>query len=148
MQRTAYHDHVVQHFDARYQCGTSLTITQRLQHTSQGAVNPVPSKAMDQTYAKISCRVCGQSGGISKNKIRRLSGPAVVIGYLFLIPSVLGMASGLMTMCAGGRTAISLGMGLFLLIGSFVGGLVGWILTMKKTVLLCANCKGVHADAA
>jgi hypothetical protein len=48
---------------------------------------------------------------------------------------------------AGAGTAIGFGMGLFLLIGSFVGGLIGWILTMKKTVLLCSNCKGVHADA-
>jgi hypothetical protein len=29
------------------------------------------------------------------------------------------------------------------IVGSFVGGLLGWILIMKKTVLQCTNCQAV-----
>jgi len=80
-----------------------------------------------------------------------MSGPVVAIGFILLIPPVLGMIfCGLMflgvtatsktpdnaTILAGG---LSLGFG----IACFVSGLLGWLLIMKKRVLQCAVCGAV-----
>ncbi len=55
----------------------------------------VPNASLTRTghsYATsyLRCKVCDSGTLISKKKFR-LSGPAVVIGYILLIPSVLGM---------------------------------------------------------
>jgi hypothetical protein len=108
-----------------------------------------------------TCKICDR-GTLVPRKIRRLSGPAVAIGYILLIPSILGLVfcailligillvgitaahgSSLATALAGsGSIAIVL-----IGIGCFVGGLLGWLLVMKKHVLLCDNC-GAVVDAA
>lgn len=96
-------------------------------------------------------------------KIRRLSGPAVAIGYILLIPSILGMAAcailfivsltvGLTSAAQGSAFATvfaGLGTLAFVYIGifCFVSGLVGWLLIMKKHVLQCVHC-GAVVDAA
>lgn len=143
-----------------------------------------------------------------------MSGPAVVIGYLFLIPSILGMLFGVFALFATGSAASGSGAsiekqaraklqeaaipeamissvvtskplgstqletlsqkqrsailetqatmaaskigagagsviagGLFigLIIASFVGGLLGWLLIMKKWVLQCTTCSATVA---
>jgi hypothetical protein len=43
----------------------------------------------------LKCRVC-KRGVLENKKLYRLSGPAVVIGYILLIPSVLGMIASLL----------------------------------------------------
>jgi hypothetical protein len=98
-----------------------------------------------------------------RRKIRRLSGPAVAIGYILLIPSILGMAAcaillivSLLAGVAGAAhgsafaTAFAgIGAIAFVYIGilSFVFGLVGWLLIMKKHILQCVYC-GAVVDAA
>jgi hypothetical protein len=92
-------------------------------------------------------------------KIRRLSGPAVAIGYILLIPSILGMAacaillvisllagvagaahgSAFATAFAGTWSIAMVSSG----IGFFVFGLLGWLLIMKKHVLQCGYCGAV-----
>jgi hypothetical protein len=172
-------------------------------------------------YANVVCKVCNQPGGIGASKLRRFSGPVVAIGYIFLVPSVLGMLFGVLMLfgtCSaahkmGGQSAESFnsaiesiqgitrpqvsflegaateptsaelvrmglnenqaegvgaawrarsageagagigaglagGFAIFMVVSSFVGGLLGWILTMKRNVLLCRLCNGVHAEAA
>src|SRR5437762_325492 len=47
------------------------------------------------------CRTCGQ-GTLVKRKIFRMSGPVVVIGFILLIPSVLGMLFGILMLFATG----------------------------------------------
>jgi hypothetical protein len=157
------------------------------------------------------CNVCNQ-GTLKRKKKFRLSGPAVFIGYIFLIPSILGILFGLTllfgtgaattesskTMKEGIRThlleanlpqaiieevangrkisqsqkdslsqnqriaiesaemtysasmvgtgagaAIAGGFSIFVIFSSFIGGLVGWLLTMKKWVLQCTGCGAV-----
>lgn len=51
-----------------------------------------------------TCQVCNQ-GNLVRKKKYRLSGPVVVIGYLFLIPSVLGMLLCLLMLFISGGAA-------------------------------------------
>lgn len=157
------------------------------------------------------CKVC-DNGTLVNKKQYRLSGPAVVIGYIFLIPSVIGILIGVFmlfgTGAATSKTAVSLeaevreqlnkasiphgiietvidnetvseaqksqltadqitvlddasltystgmvgagagtllagGFSIFMIISSFVGGLIGWLLVMKKKVLKCSTCGAV-----
>jgi hypothetical protein len=158
---------------------------------------------------------------MTRKRVYRMSGPAVVIGFILLIPSILGMLFGGLTflMAAIGGTAaagnklpvaelesirrdltaqrvpgdiiadvcaekhvsetrlnlarldssqqlavraaelrISTakgapalaaccggGFSVMIMIGSFVGGLLGWLLIMRKTVLQCFRCGAVVA---
>lgn len=164
------------------------------------------------TSSAPACRVCGQ-GTLQKRKKYRMSGPVVVIGFLLLIPSVLGMLfGGLMlvstgvgaaevgsqssseakqalisaglseptaekalnnklsateesalsetqrkavseaklqsaagTIGVGAAAAVGAGVALFFIAVSFVGGLLGWLLVMKKKVLQCMSCEATVA---
>ena len=143
-----------------------------------------------------------------------MSGPVVFIGYIFLIPSILGMLTGILFLFstkeatvdtfseiqeelhqelldsnipeeitnkvlqgetlsdedyslltddqrsaissaelsrsagqlgAGAGSAIAGGVSIFIIICSLVGGLLGWLLIMKKKVLQCTNCNAIVA---
>lgn len=156
----------------------------------------------------IRCRVCDQ-GVLSTQKVYRLSGPAVTIGYILLIPSLLGILlsvaflvlswvgaasvthelssyaleeleqsgvpatiqsrlkagtpateaeiaaltpeqqnavrsanSSLAASQAGSGCAAACGTGMAAIgaVTSFVFGLIGWLLIMKKRVLRCNQC--------
>ena len=105
-----------------------------------------------------TCKICDR-GTLMPRKIHRLSGPAVAIGYILLIPSILGMAAcaillviGLLAGFAGAAhgsafaTAFA-GVGTIALvyigIFCFVSGLLGWLLIMKKHILQCVYCGAV-----
>jgi hypothetical protein len=165
---------------------------------------PVPGAS-----AGLTCRTCGQ-GALARRKVYRMSGPVVAIGYILLIPSVLGMLIGLlglfstctsssmtfekiekearanleakavpeaiiakvvagqpvagedlsalaseqraavqsaqMTISAskiGAGTAIAGGVSFGIIVMAFVGGLLGWLLVMKKAVLQCTSCGAI-----
>jgi len=162
---------------------------------------------------QLNCQVCND-GQLKKKKKYRMSGPVVTIGYILLIPSILGMMFGFFMMFAtgsatvdvndgikteirneltnhnipnqiidkvinrtplteddktllnndqqraindaklsygagqlgaGAGTALAGGLSIFMIISSFVGGLLGWLLIMKKKVLQCINCNAVIA---
>ena len=146
-----------------------------------------------------------------RRKTFRMSGPVVVIGFILLIPSVLGMLFGILTLVGIGmaqsetpsmdpqtrtlleaqqvpepvitqvaaskpideaqltaltpqqRTAVrdaqssvsagkvrwgaagvvAGGFFIFIIVMSFVGGLLGWLLIMRKRVLKCTRCGAV-----
>lgn len=104
------------------------------------------------------CKICDR-GTLMPRKIRRLSGPAVAIGYILLIPSILGMVGCaillIISLFAGvagaahGSTFATAFAGIgsiaFVYIGifCFVSGLLGWLLIMKKYVLQCGYCGAV-----
>jgi len=44
---------------------------------------------------------------------------------------------------AGAATVIAGGFSLFVIVASFLGGLLGWLLVMRKRVLQCARCGAV-----
>ena len=154
---------------------------------------------------------------MTKKRVFRMSGPAVIIGFILLIPSILGICFGgitMLLMLIGSAAApstvetqaqqvktrlVSLGVpndivedvaagkdiedsrlrpltypqrsavhesevkmssakaapalaaccggsfSIMIIIGSFVGGLLGWLLVMRKTVLQCFRCGAVVA---
>lgn len=166
-----------------------------------------------KTSDPIRCKTCDQ-GQLVKTKKYRMSGVVVFIGYVLLVPSVVGMLIGaimLFTTASGtGSTVASIkseaqtklktagvspavtakvldskrlsnadrtsltasqrqtvedvqtemtagtagagigatiagGFSVFVLISSLVGGLLGWLLVMKKKVLQCTHCGAVVA---
>ena len=44
---------------------------------------------------------------------------------------------------SGAATVLAGGFSLFMIVSAFVGGLLGWLLIMKKKVLQCGNCGAV-----
>ncbi len=158
--------------------------------------------------ATITCKTCDK-GVLVRKKMYRMSAPVVLIGYIFLIPSLLGIALGVLGMTAttqaAGQTSADIysgtrtdlmaakvpepiieavvngkpssqidqtglpaeqkkavsdailarsaqtvgagigvaaagGLSAGLMIVSFVGGLLGWLLVMQKRVLKCNAC--------
>jgi hypothetical protein len=156
----------------------------------------------------IKCKTC-DSGELHKKKKYRMSGIVVLIGYIILIPSILGiLGGGFMCVAAGAGTtgsivliesdartdlmaagipealtdkivemqgltdtersslsveqlhvvdqvsmevvagtagaglggALAGGASFAIMVSSLVGGLLGWLLVMKKKVLQCAAC--------
>lgn len=157
------------------------------------------------------CRICN-SGALQPKKVFRLSGPAVVIGYLLLIPSIIGILAGIGGVISassvgsgigdafknehrarlleagipidiaekaiedrplsetdrsvltgvqiatidgtarqikGGQAGAGVasfaigGIALGVAVASLIGGLIGWLLVMKKRVLKCSYCGAV-----
>jgi hypothetical protein len=86
-----------------------------------------------------------------------MSGPAVVIGFILLIPSSIGMLSSVVVLLdviavtlTDSRVPNRALLGLIgsswafaIFIVSFVSGLLGWLLVMKKRVLQCDLCGAV-----
>jgi hypothetical protein len=113
------------------------------------------SKAPD-AGAHPTCKICDR-GSLRHRAIYRLSGPAVAIGYILLIPAILGIAFSalvfigamLFSLKSGMAAGLAGGSAIVLGVGSLVGGLFGWLLVMKKWVLQCDNCGAVvNASAA
>ncbi|MGE0713363.1 MAG: hypothetical protein AB7N76_35830 [Planctomycetota bacterium] len=161
----------------------------------------------------ITCKTC-DAGTMQPTKKYRMSGAVVLIGYILLIPSVLGMAFAAMLFFATGKaggetfakikadaraaleakgvpaaivarvvenqpltpqekealpadqrrevdtqilsiaggmtgagagTVLAGGSSICMGISAFVGGLLGWLLVMKKKVLQCMSCGAVVA---
>ena len=99
----------------------------------------------------VRCKVC-DAGTLTQQKKHRMSGPVVAIGYILLIPSVLGIlfsvfmffTTASMSHAANGAgSGIAGGIAIFLGLVFFVGGLLGWLLVMKKQVLECNTCGAV-----
>lgn len=97
----------------------------------------------------IACQTC-ERGVLVRKNIHRLSGPAVVIGYIFLIPSILGVAISLLCLAVvvfAAPLGYSVNIkGLLVTVAFIAGipslfaGLLGWLLVMKKHVLRCTVC--------
>ena len=196
-------------------CGGAITVP-ALSHTPPATPPPIPAAPVRQAPPanagshNPTCNVCGL-GELQNVKKYRLSGPAVVIGYILLVPSILGILIGGLLLILGSfatsetssgisseitetltsayvpehiiqkvvndeeltsneverlkmtfkydvvkdaqlsRDAGMIGVGIgatlmggvsiVLIVGSFVAGLIGWILIMKKRVLQCSSCK-------
>jgi hypothetical protein len=150
-------------------------------------LNPTTMRDELRKTVHSGCHVCAGEDLINQ-KVYRLSGPAVVIGYILLIPSFIGIALNVIflivigagatgpaisssamqeammnndptldpaiaeeaantfagcTCCLGGLLGIGPVVGMIL---CFVGGLLGWILIMKKKVMVCRNCKTIVSN--
>ena len=115
----------------------------------------------------LTCQTC-RSGSLSRKHLYRMSDVVVLIGYILLFPSLIGMAVTLaltgyviiasivggaatkdpQAFAAGGVLAVfTVAFGAAIFVSCFVSGLLGWLLVMKKTVLRCNLC-GMTIDAA
>lgn len=109
--------------------------------------NPPPPVVFEK--AIVRCKVCDR-GTLAPTHKHRMSGPVVFIGYILLIPSLLGVAFCILTfimVASSARpgqeaaTGIAGGLTVFMGIGAMVFGLLGWLLIMKKKVLECNVCQ-------
>jgi len=100
------------------------------------AVNPTPVPI----HSKIVCKVC-DTGHLTPITVHRLSGVSVGIGYLIVIPSVLSAVVGALTGMENSHNGYQVMIAIGWVIGSIMAGLLGFVLTMKKSVLRCDRCR-------
>lgn len=123
---------------------------------------PARQRSRSPSRGAVVCSICNQ-GLLVSRRVFWMSGPVVMIGWILLIPSFLGMlfsalllfaslgGAGAAIVEAGATPGVGLGgiaaggSSLCMGVSSFVGGLFGWILVMKKRVLECQNCGAVVA---
>jgi hypothetical protein len=78
-----------------------------------------------------------------------MSTPVVAIGYIILVPSVLFIIICVMSifriasLSNSDSSEMAGGILVFFALAAFVGGLLGWLLIMKKKVLICPHCSAV-----
>ena len=119
------------------QCGASTTDLSTL------AQSVVPQK-----QPGIRCKTCGV-GTLQLVKRYRMSTPVVAIGYIILVPSVLFIIICVMSifriasLSNSDSSEMASGILVFFALAAFVGGLLGWLLIMKKKVLICTHCSAV-----
>lgn len=99
----------------------------------------------------VQCKTC-DVGALQRLTRYRLSPVVVTIGYILLLPSFAGIAWGLFLLAlamrgftSGDSAGAVLGFAMAAVAASiafvsFLGGLLGWLLVMKKTVLACDHC--------
>ncbi|MDD3814397.1 MAG: hypothetical protein PHZ02_07100 [Desulfocapsaceae bacterium] len=94
---------------------------------------------------QIDCHACKLESGMISTDTPKFTGFIRFIGFIIVIPSILGMVVSGITFLeisfkgsAGGAMAI--GMIIFFFCLSAVSGLLGWILLMKKKVFKCSRC--------
>jgi hypothetical protein len=103
----------------------------------------------------IRCKVCDR-GELELKDLNRMSGPVVMIGVILLIFSLIGtvlcaiaffslLSEAQQDLSRSGLVGVSAGMWITIAIGiaCFVGGLLGWLLVMRKRVLQCSFCSAV-----
>ncbi len=105
---------------------------------------------------KLNCSACNSQRSMNATKVRRLSRIVVVIGWILTIPSVLGLLLAVLVFIGGiyftsstfdnfGETfplidLLIYGSSFYIGISSLVGGLIGYLLIMKKKVFKCSMC--------
>lgn len=110
---------------------------------------------------RLNCSACNSPLSMEPKKISKFSGIVQFIGYLIAIPSAIGVIISIVMFFsmgsatnevmstaqsnaeqAGAAIGATIGFGFSLFVGfcSLVGGLIGWLLIMKKKVYKCSNC--------
>ncbi len=110
---------------------------------------------------KLDCNACTATQSMIPTRIPKFSTILRIIGIIIIIPSVIGLLFAVVMFFATGHAAtevmltakkiaavvgasvgVAMGFGAALVIGScsLAGGVVGWLLCMKKKVYLCRTC--------
>ena len=110
---------------------------------------------------QLDCNACKTDGTMKPTKVARFNTILRVIGYVIVLPSLLGVAFAFTTCFAtadaanevmaqaqsGAETAgatigagIGYGIALFIGASSLVGGIIGWLLLLKRKVFRCMQC--------
>ena len=111
-----------------------------------------------ESQIKLDCSACKQEKSMTPTKVSKMSPIVVFIGWIIALPSIFGVMfsifMGIITITAANQAALEvgqndglyaatgLGVGFAVFIGIFslVGGLLGYLLIMKKKVYKCAKC--------
>lgn len=106
---------------------------------------PIPESWINQTNQySIDCTACKLTGGMEKRNVARFPFFIRMIGAFIAIPSALGMVAAIMAIATPHRTPESSAFGVIIgggfFIFSAVGGLIGWLLLMRKKALVCRRC--------
>jgi hypothetical protein len=110
---------------------------------------------------KLDCSACKTESSMEATTIPKFNTILRIIGFVIVVPSVLGMIMALIMFISTGNAtselmsasqnnaelagtaigaSIGYGFAIFFGISSLVGGLIGWLLLMKKKVYKCLNC--------
>ena len=110
---------------------------------------------------QLDCSACKSKASMKATEIPRFNTILRVIGFIIVIPSILGIIIAFLlffssisatfkvmsltqsdTVTAGTAIGTSIGVGFSIFIGcsSLVGGIIGWLMLMKKKVYKCINC--------
>lgn len=119
-----------------------------------------------QTQRRLDCSACGSAQSMAPTQVSKMSGVVQLIGWLIVVPSLLGVLFAALMFVAGlfatgevsstnmsDAEAAGAGLGLMMTSGtslclgasSLVSGLIGYLLIMKKKVWKCTQC-GYHID--
>lgn len=129
-------------------CGQPLVVgTKFCGHCGATTISDarIPSPSQSGSSIPTRCQTCG-GGPLRLEKVYRMSTPVVVIGYIILVPSLLWVIGCVISMFSlasqpsSEGSSLATGMAFFLAVAGFVGGLLGWLLIMKKKVLRCMQC--------
>jgi hypothetical protein len=131
-------------------CGQPLTSEAKFCGSCGATTSPAESNPHTVAGSQSSprCRTCGV-GSLMLQKRYRMSAPVVAIGYIILVPTVLFIIVCVFSMVevAGlsnsDGSAFAGGILIVVAVVAFVGGLLGWLLIMKKKVLVCTHCSAV-----
>jgi len=105
---------------------------------------PVRITVIKPPFARPVCPICSQPALVRRQKYR-MSFPVVLIGYILLLPTILGILLGVLILMTGWTFGGFIGF--LFIITSFVSGLLGSMLIMKKSVLQCSRCGAIAAEA-
>jgi len=110
---------------------------------------------------KLDCSACKNEKTMEATEIPKFSVFIRFIGFLITLPSVLGILFALLMFFSTGKATsevmsasqssasatgaaigatIGFGLSAFIGFSSLVGGLIGWLLLMKKKVFKCIRC--------
>jgi len=122
------------------------------EQAQQPQETPIPKQWIKQsTHYSIDCTACKLEAGMEKKSVPRFPVFIRIIGVFIAIPSALGMFTGAISIFSPHTSptsagfSIIIGGGFFML--SAVGGLIGWLLLMRKKAFVCSRC-GFMLDRA
>ena len=133
-----------------YHCGKEFNVPYEIFPKLNKAFNRVLNDGNDgnSPTLKLNCKACDQEKTMAPTKINKFSPIVVLIGWILVIPSILGMFWAFSSIFALGTSELSetvIGFGAiiafcFIGIPSLVMGLLGYLLIMKKKVFKCIKC--------
>lgn len=104
----------------------------------------IPDQQFKGAGVRIDCQACKLEGGMMAAELNRFPPLLRFIGHILVLPSLVGvffasLAFGA-SMSMGLESSISMMMFVILVCASLVGGLIGWLLLLKKNVYRCGRC--------
>jgi hypothetical protein len=117
----------------------------RAEPLQMAANNEDAARSIHSPEFSIDCTACKLQGGMERRRVNRFPIFIRMIGWIIATPSAVGMAVGIFVVFTNGgggfgsdTMGLFVGGGFFML--SAVGGLVGWLLLMRKNAWVCSRC--------